>query len=93
MEMKRTIRNMGLTGLAAIAFSGCGLVEKYYEEVNYETLTNAKGRIELYSGGKLVKEFKDSKIIYSNSDSEALYFKDSAGKTHYWQGEAYIELE
>ncbi len=74
-------------------FTGCGRYEKMYDDQNYESLTNEKGNIELYSGGKLITSFTDAKIIYSDSNSFALWIKTSDGDTIYWQGEALIRMK
>ena len=81
--------------LLALIFmiSGCGLIERGYENANYESLTNEKGTIELYSGGVLLKTYVDAKIIYSSSDSMGLWFETKDGKNKYWQGEMEIAFK
>lgn len=79
----------------ALAFmmSGCGLVEKFYEDTNYESLTNERGDITLYSGGKLLKTYPNCKIIYSDSNSTAIWFKTKEGERRYWQGDMEIKID
>ena len=75
------------------SFIGCGSMEKIYDEENYESLTNENGDIGLYSGGRLINRFDNVKILYSSSDSFALWFITKDGKKIYWQGEALIHLK
>lgn len=70
----------------------CGWAERVYDRGNYESITNERGDIELYSGGELVDTYKNIKVIYSSSDSFALWFKTDDGAKIYWQGEARIKL-
>ena len=76
-----------------LTLPSCGQVEKIYENSNYESITNERGDLELYSGGKLIKTLKNGKIIYSDSDSFAMWIKLNDGSKVYWQGEAYIMLK
>ena len=41
----------------ALVLSGCGFVEMWYDSSNYESITNERGTIELYSGGVVVKRY------------------------------------
>ena len=69
----------------------CGTVEKMYDQGNYESLTNEKGIIELYSGGKLIRTLS-GKVVYSSSDSLAMYIQLNTGERVYWQGEAFMKI-
>ena len=69
----------------------CGTIEKMYDQGNYESLTNEKGIIELYSGGKLVRTLV-GKVVYSSSDSLAMYIQLNTGEHVYWQGEAFMKI-
>ena len=75
-----------------VSLAGCGLIEKAYDKSNYESLTNERGNILMYSGGKCIGNYKNIKIIYSDSNSFALWFETKEGKMIYWQGEAVIKL-
>ena len=87
--VRKAILPVAIVGLLA----GCGQAEKIYEQSNYESLTNEKVRVlELYSGGKLVQKYEDAKILYSDADATSLWFLDSTGKKHYWQGEALMDF-
>jgi len=89
--------SIGIAVLIAIVYMGsimsCGYAEKAYDRGNYESLTNERGDIELYSGGELIKSYKNVKILYSSSDTFAMWFKTSDGEKIYWQGEAFIDLK
>ena len=78
-----------LVGLLA----GCGLFEKAYDRSNYESITNETGDLYLYSGGVLIKTYEDVKILYSNADSFAIFFKTKDGDERYWQGEAEFDMK
>jgi len=75
-----------------VTFSSCGIIENMYEGLNYESLTNEKGDIYVFSGGKVVRTYENSKVIYSSSDTEAMLIKCN-GKEHYLQGTIVIDLE
>jgi len=89
--MKKLIVGIFMVMVMVVVIS-CGAAEKIYDRQNYESLTNEYGNIELYSGGVLVKEFKDVQILYSSSDTFALWVIKKNGKKFYWQGEAYVDL-
>lgn len=80
--MKKTI----LVILFAIALTGCGVFEKVYDESNYESLSNEKGDISLYSGGVLVAKYENAIIRYASADTEAVWLTDAKGNNIYWQG-------
>ena len=71
---------------------GCGMFEQIYDDSNYESLSNEKGTIKLFSGGQLIKEYKNATVIYSSANSEAVLFRNSDGKRVYWQGHMIMEL-
>jgi len=83
--MKRVLYQLFI--LSFLLLSGCGYIEQSCDESNYESLSNESGTIELYSGGMLLSKYENAKIIYSDSNSLAVWFKTSDGKTIYWQGE------
>lgn len=87
----KSVIGLGLAGII-LTTSSCGGCERKYDSWNYESITNEKGSLELYSGGKAVKKFDEVKIIYSDADSQAIMF-ESNGKTLYWQGDALIKLK
>lgn len=71
-------------------------VASWRENLSYKTLTGQTGRLKLYSGGVLVAEYPEVKIIYSSSDTASLIFKtrvDGDARKLYWQGEALFEFE
>lgn len=74
-------------------FMGCGTAERMYDSENYESITNERGYIELYSGGVKLKSFHNAKVIYSDSNSFAMWIELDNGKTVYWQGESYMEIK
>lgn len=86
--MKRLL----LIGLLVVFLAGCGQMEKVVEETKYESLTGKRGTVTLYSGGQAVGHYENAKITYSNSDSEALFFRVD-GQEYYWQGSARVELK
>ncbi|MBI2044691.1 hypothetical protein HYT23_01395 [Candidatus Pacearchaeota archaeon] len=93
INIKSKLINLALVGAVATTISGCGYWESTVDEANYESLSNERIKhMELYSGGKMIKNFDNIKIIYSNSDSYSLWFEDSQGNKHYWQGEAFMDF-
>jgi hypothetical protein len=74
-------------------FSGCGWIESAYDEANYESLTNETGKIEIFSGGEVLYSFPDSKIKYSSSDTDAVWFKTKSGQEIYVQPGLIIFLD
>lgn len=94
--MKNQIRNIALSGLAAIIIttSGCGLWNKTIEQsASYQTLVGKKGHITFYLGnGNVLNDFPDAKVVYSSSDSRCLWI-EAEGKEYYWQGDAKVELK
>ena len=75
-----------------LLFSACGGMEKIYDKQNYESLSNEKGTVQFYSGGKLVKEYKNATIIYSSSDTQAMFIETNEGRKKYLQGDIIIDL-
>ena len=95
INLKRSLQNSLVGGLAALVLmaSGCGQMQKFKEQdLHYRTLTGKTGDVILYSGGELVGKYPDAKIIYSSSDTRAIWFRVN-GKDFYWQGDALIELK
>lgn len=77
---------------AAVFFTSCGQFERLYDMSNYESLTNEKGNIAFYSGGKLIKSYNNATVIYSDADSSAMFIETSEGKEVFLQGDVIIEL-
>ncbi len=73
------LTNIILYLLLAVVITGCGTCEKYYDDDNYESNTNEHGILTLWSGSRIMAIFSAATIIYSASDSEAMYFKDKKG--------------
>lgn len=73
------------------ALSSCGSLEKAYDSENYESLTNETGDIYVLSGGKVMYEYKNAKIIYSSSDTQAMWIKCNKNE-YYLQGDLVIKL-
>ena len=69
----------------------CGKAEKLYDESNYESLTNETGKVEVFSGGKIIRTYENAKILYSSSDTQAMWI-DVSGKEIYLQGDCIITL-
>jgi hypothetical protein len=80
--MKKTISVI----IFAAALTGCGMFEKVYDESNYESLSNERGNVSLYSGGVLVAKYESAIIRYASADSEAVWLTDAKGNEIYWQG-------
>lgn len=76
-----------------LLLSSCGYIEKSCDNSNYESLSNEEGTIELYSGGILIETYNNIDIIYSDSDSFAIWFKTEGGEVIYWQGEMRVILK
>ena len=91
MRKHRTLIPPALILSSCMLFSGCGALEKTYDEANYESLTNERGNVEVFSGGMKVREFNGAKIIYSDSDSMALWLDTEDGR-FYVQGDVVIHL-
>ena len=78
--------------ILALFLLSCGQLEREYDKLNYESLTNETGDIFLYSGGVLVGKYRDAKIVYSDSDSRSIWFKHK-GKKYYFQGDCLIKIK
>jgi hypothetical protein len=76
--------------LVLIVLISCGGFESMYDDANYESLVNEYGTLYLYSGGYLIQQYPNVKIIYTGSDTISIYFKYN-DKIYYWQGEALFE--
>lgn len=72
---------------------GCGKVEKIYDNYNYESITNEKGELSVISGGKIVAMYPNCKIIYSDSNTNALFIETNDGEEVYIQGDIIFELK
>jgi len=79
--------------LSFLFLTSCGYIENSCDKSNYESLSNETGTIELYSGGVLIASYKNANIIYSNSDSDAIWFETETDSTIYWQGDMRIKIK
>ncbi len=79
-----------LTLLLTLTLS-CGFVESWYDGAQYESLTNEKVNIVFISGGQIIKTYDNAKVIYTNSDSQAMWIKHKK-KTWYLQGDLIVEV-
>jgi len=86
--MKRIV----LMIVVCVLVSGCGGMEKVYDNANYESLTNETGKVEIISGGKVVRTYESAEILYSSADTQALFI-NVGGNTIYVQGDAIITLQ
>ena len=87
--------NIFIIFIVLILFSGCGWFESMYDEGNYESITNETGILTLWNGGKIMASFSKAKVIYSASDSDAMYFEDIPGCTivlRDGKGETYSQI-
>ena len=73
--------------------TGCGVVESWYDEANYESLTNETGDVEIMSGGKVMYKYENAKIKYSSSDTDAIWFTTADGHDKYVQPGVLVHLE
>jgi hypothetical protein len=80
-----------LVAIGLFCLCACGTGEKIYDSQNYESLTNEVGTIYVLSGGKITHTFEDAKILYSSSDTQAMWVI-CKGKNYYLQGNCVIEL-
>lgn len=72
--------------VAVLVLFSCGQLEKLYDKSNYESLTNEIVDITLLGPDAAVyKKFKGAKVLYTDSNSLALWFTHE-GTTYYWQG-------
>jgi len=77
--------------IVLLSVCACGSMEKMYDDENYESLTNEVGTIQVISGGVITHTFKNAKIIYSSSDTQAMWIICN-NKKYYLQGDCIIEL-
>jgi hypothetical protein len=70
----------------AVTLTGCGVFEKAYDHSNYESLSNERGDVSLYSGGVLIAKYENAIVRYASADSEAVWLTDAKGNDIYWQG-------
>ena len=75
-----------------LILSSCGFVENFYDGANYESLTNEVGDVYVLSGGKVMFTYKNAKILYSSSDTQAMWILYK-GQKYYLQGDCVIELQ
>ena len=76
MEIKikeRQMKNLMIMMVVVMLLTSCGLFEKFYDDANYESLTNEQGLIKVYSGGAVVDSFPDATILYSDASSQAMW--------------------
>ena len=94
MRIGRVLRNIVMGGLIALVLTtGCGKWRKFKEQdLSYRSLTGKTGHIRLYAAGELIADYPNAEILYSASDSAALWVKVD-DKEVYWQGDALIEFD
>ena len=85
------MRKYILIATLAACLGGCGVGEKIYDRANYESLTNERGNVEVLSGGKVVRTYNNVTILYSASDTQAMWIVVD-GKQIYLQGDCIIEI-
>lgn len=84
---------MLLLVVGLVFVSGCGGCSRAYDNLNYESITNERAKvIYVLSGGKIMFEYRDCKIIYSNSDSQTIKIEYQGDKI-YIQGDIVIVLD
>lgn len=76
-----------------MCFVGCGEVEKTYDSANYESISNEKVDIAVYSGGAVVRVFNNATVIYADSDSGTMLIRDENGKEVYIQGDLIADIK
>jgi hypothetical protein len=74
-----------------VLFVGCGALEKTYDEANYESLTNERGDVYVLSGGQVVFTYENAEILYSSSDTQAMWIVCD-GTKYYLQGDCVVKL-
>ena len=89
--MKNVIKLLMVLFILTIT-SSCGLLESFYDGANYESLTNETGTVYFYSGGKLVNTYPGATVIYSSSDTQAMWIEWN-DKDYYLQGDVIIDIE
>jgi hypothetical protein len=94
MNTRKLLRNAVIGSLIIlILVTGCGKWRKFKEQdLSYKSLIGRTGRIRLYAAGEIVADYPKAQILYSSSDSGALWLKINE-KEIYWQGDAFIELD
>lgn len=90
--MKKTLSLIVVFAITSLSFMSCGDAELMYDNANYESMTNETGTITFYSGGIAVKTYRNAKIIYSATDSQALFICTSDGKKVYLQGDVVVDI-
>jgi len=76
--------------ISFLLLTSCGHLENMCDEANYESLSSEEGTIELISCGEVIATYLNAEVIYSSSDTMALWFEDSDGRVIYWQGDVRI---
>lgn len=64
----------------------CSVFARVGTAFRYKTINGDKGSIELFSGGKVVKEFSNAKILYSDTDTNAIIFESGDDKYYFQEG-------
>jgi hypothetical protein len=82
-----------LLALTVFMFSGCGFVEAFYDNANYESITNERGDIYMISGGDTTAVYLDCKVKYADANSQAVWITDSEGEEHYVQGDLIFDMK
>ena len=86
------MKNLIYLIIITFIITSCGAAEKIYGRQNYEFLTNEKGNVFFYSGGKMIKEYKQATILYSSADTQAMFITTREGRIIYLQGDIIIDL-
>ena len=79
--------------ISMIFLIGCGTMEQAYDKQNYESLTNETGTVHVYSGGIEIATYENATVIYSSSDTQAMWIETKDGNTKYLQGDCIIDLD
>lgn len=78
--------------LAPIFLTGCGVFQKMYDGASYKSITGEKGDFHQISGGKIMFEYKNATVEYSNTDTQTLLIRTAEGERKYLQGDIQIDL-
>lgn len=75
-----------------LSISGCGWWERKAEELSYRTPTGKTADVYYIQCGDTIEAYIGAKIIYSSSDSDALWIEDQNGNEHYLQGSVILDF-
>ena len=77
---------------ALLLTCGCGVFENIYENANYESITNERGTVHVYSGGVEIATYVNATVLYADAGSQAMFIQAN-GQTFYIQGDLIMELQ